>query len=572
MNEQKQDNKSRVSFFNSLRTKISILVFISILITAVFIITIAVVASKSNSQRITCNYMKDLSISYGEVVELMIFDYGADRAIGVLGTALAPATVKDVDSSYAYAVSKDGTILYHPSEEKVGKPIENAAVSGIVDRMSKGEAIPQECDIIEYEYNGVTRYAAYYVTSDQSMVIIVSADKADILAPVNKMTAYIISIGIACLIICSIVAILISCRLVSPINKLAQLIGHITNLDLREAPEEKVLCERKDETGVMSRGISLMRNHLFSVVNDMKDQSGTLYTASEKLNTNILDVNASVEQVEQAVNDIADGASSQAADTQTATESVVTIGNMISETSEKIDRLKDSMDTIKESNSVIVETIKELDRINNQTKESIANISEQTDVANESAQKIRGVTEIIASIAAETNLLSLNASIEAARAGEAGRGFAVVATQIQKLAEQSNESAKQIEEISQHLIEDSKQTVSTMSTVKDIVFKQSENVEKTDRMFDEFSKKLGSAFEDIDNITENVRSMDKARIAVVDVVENLMAIAQENAASTEETGASATEVSAIINDISGNVDNLVRVANKLDADMKQFQL
>lgn len=572
MNEQKQDNKSKVNFFNSLRTKISILVFTSILITAVFVITIAVSASKSNSQRITSNYMKDLAVSYGEVVELMIYDYGADRAIGVLGTALAPATVKDVDSSYAYAVSKDGTMLYHPTEEKVGKPAENAAVNSLIDRMGKGETTPQECDIIEYDYNGVAKYAAYYITSDQSMIVIVSADKSDILAPVNKMTRYIIGIGIACLIICSIVAVFISCRLVSPINKLSQLIGRITNLDLRETQEEKALCKRKDETGVMSRGISLMRNKLFCVVNDMKDQSGTLYTASEKLNTNIFDVNASVEQVEQAVNDIADGANSQASDTQTATESVVTIGNMISETSEKIDRLKDSMDTIKESNSVIVETIKELDRINNQTKESIANISEQTDVANQSAQKIRGVTEIIASIAAETNLLSLNASIEAARAGEAGRGFAVVATQIQKLAEQSNESAKQIEEISQHLIEDSKQTVNTMSAVKDIVFKQSENVEKTDRMFDEFSKKLGSAFEDIDNITENVRGMDKARITVVDVVESLMAIAQENAASTQQTGASATEVSAIINDISGNVDKLVRVANKLDDDMKQFQL
>lgn len=572
MHEQTQKSKNGVSFLKSIRTKISMLVFISILITSMVIIVIAVEASKSNSERITQNYMKDLSISYGEVVELMIFSYGADRAAAVLPTALAPVTVKDVDSSYAYAVSSDGTILYHPSEDKMGQPVDIAAVNGIVDRINNGENAVQECDVIQYEYDGADKYAAYYITSDNSMIIIVVANSSDIFAPVNKMTGYIVGVGIACLIICSIIAIFISFKLVAPINKLAQLINHITNLDLRETAEEKALCKRQDETGVMGKGISLMRNKLFNVVDDMKEQSNTLYTAAENLNTSVVDVNGSVAQVEQAVNEIADGASSQAADTQTATESVVTIGNMISETSQKIDRLKDSMDAIKESNSVIIETIRELDRINNQTKESIANISEQTDVANESAQKIRGVTEIISSIATETNLLSLNASIEAARAGEAGRGFAVVATQIQKLAEQSNESAKQIEEISQHLIEDSKQTVNTMGEVKEIIYKQSENVEKTDRMFDEFSQKLGTAFEDIDDITQNVESMDKARVAVVDVVQNLMAIAEENAASTEETSASATEVSAIINDISSNVDKLAQVANKLDDDMKQFQL
>lgn len=572
MKEQTSDNKSRVSFFKSMRTKISILVFVSILVTSMFIIVIAVKASKSNSQRVTQNYMKDLSVSYGEVVELMIHEYGAEKASGILGTALSAVTIKDVDSSYAYAVSGDGTMLYHPSEEKIGQPVENAAVKGVVDRLNKGEAEGWESDVVEYEYNGATKYAAYYITGDKSMIIVITADESDVFAPVNKMTGYIVNVGVACLIICSIIAIFISFKLVAPINKLAQLVNHITNLDLRETAEEKVLCRRGDETGVMSKGISLMRSKLFSVVDNMKEQSGTLYTTSENLNTRIVDVNGSVEQVDQAVNEIAEGATAQAADTQTATESVVTIGNMISEASEKIDRLKESMDTIKESNGVIVETIRELDRINNHTKEAIADISEQTDIANQSAQKIRGVTEIIASIAEETNLLSLNASIEAARAGEAGRGFAVVAMQIQKLAEQSNESAKQIEEISQHLIEDSKQTVSTMSEVKEIIFKQSENVEKTDRLFEEFSEKLGNAFVDIDDITENVQSMDRARITVVDVVQNLMAIAEENAASTEETGASATEVSAIINDISGNVDKLTQVANTLDEDMKKFRL
>ena len=103
-----------------------------------------------------------------------------------------------------------------------------------------------------------------------------------------------------------------------------------------------------------------------------------------------------------------------------------------------------------------------------------------TDQTNESAAKIQEVTSLISSIAEETNLLSLNASIEAARAGEAGRGFAVVAEEIGKLAEQSNQSAKQIEDIIAQLVADSSRSVKTMEAVREITSRQSEDIGKTE--------------------------------------------------------------------------------------------
>ncbi len=88
-------------------------------------------------------------------------------------------------------------------------------------------------------------------------------------------------------------------------------------------------------------------------------------------------------------------------------------------------------------NATVDSTLKELLEISSHTQQSVDQVQEQTNITNESAQAIQAATDIIAGIANQTNLLSLNASIEAARAGEMGRGFAVVAEEIRGLADQS---------------------------------------------------------------------------------------------------------------------------------------
>ena len=148
----------------------------------------------------------------------------------------------------------------------------------------------------------------------------------------------------------------------------------------------------------------------------------------------------------------------------------------------------------------------------------------------------------------------------------------MVASQIQKLAEQSNESARQIETIIDSLISDSEKAVSTMDEVKEIMNQQSDNVEKTEEIFTRVKNGIDSSIQDINAISEDTRQMDSARVNVVDVVQNLTAIAEENAASTEQTSASVTEVSSIVYDISENAEKLKSIADELEKDMKIFKV
>lgn len=172
----------------------------------------------------------------------------------------------------------------------------------------------------------------------------------------------------------------------------------------------------------------------------------------------------------------------------------------------------------------------------------------------------------------ETNLLSLNASIEAARAGESGRGFAVVAEQIKKLAEQSHISATQIEEIIHTLIENSNNAVNTMHEVKNIVATQNDNLNHTKDNFVVVFEGINGSAEQINQITRDTHELNEARKNVIDIINNLSAISEENAASTEETSASAAELTSAVNDIGSEITVLRQLAEGMVKSISIFKL
>ena len=220
----------------------------------------------------------------------------------------------------------------------------------------------------------------------------------------------------------------------------------------------------------------------------------------------------------------------------------------------------------------LIDTLDKLDKINRRASSAIDLIYDQTNTTNESVARIQEATALITDIAEETNLLSLNASIEAARAGEQGRGFAVVANQIQKLAEQSNESASRIASIITELLADSENSVKTMDEVRQIMEEQSEDVRKTQEAFEDVRSGIDQTTSGMGDISAKTTSLDEARVSVVDVVQNLTAIAEENAASTQQTTASANEFAALVGNIKDETVTLKQIAEVIDKSVGQFQL
>lgn len=570
----KETNKSerKISFVRSIKFKVALMVAIAIICATVFNLLITVPYITDAIDSINKNYMYDIANSNGLMIEnmLSLSDENKVLSYDTLQSVFDRVGVEEIESSYAYVVAADGTMLYHPTKEKVGQSVENALVKEIVADLSKG--VRRDSAVIEYEFKGTTKYASYYITKDKKAIIVITADEDEILATTNTVRNRCLIAGIIATLLFTVLGYLFLMFVLRSITGITKIVGKMADLDFTESSEEEELLKKKDETGLMANAVSVLRKELIQIIYNIKGESERLYEASKELDSDAKNTTTTMEQVEIAVGDIASGATNQANETQTATENVMAMGSMIEETTGDVSSLKVTADGMKEVSREAQQLLDELMRENEKTRESIDEIYRQTNITNESALKIKEATDLITSIAEETNLLSLNASIEAARAGEQGRGFAVVASQIQELAEQSSKSAQKIENITMELISDSSVAVETMKIVKENMDAQSTKMVQTDKIFETFNTGVISSIEGVDSIALKTNKLDETRVNVVDVVQNLSAIAQENAASSEESSASVTQVTDIVTDISENANKLKEVAVKLEELVQTFKL
>ena len=571
----KKENQQRsaVPLAKSFRGKVDLLVLLAIVVSVVLILVATVPAAQSRLQGTVKNYMLDMAKAYGASLDEEITYNGEDKILNAetLGDMVGSAKVTGIESSYAYVVTKDGTMMYHPTEEKIGKPVENEVVKGLVAQIQDGK-VPAAA-VTDYLFNGEIKYASYYVskTDGTPFILVISADENEVVAPVKSILTRAILFGLLIAIAIMVIEALLIRKSLRPVVMLDEIINRMSQLDVRQNETLDRLAKRSDEFGVMSKAIQGLQQQLDHTVVTIKGQSEKIFSSSDTMMKSATNMSETTSQVDQAVSDIAQGATSQADSTQKATDTVVRIGEMIEAATAAVAQLDTVSKQMTEAQNTASGILNDLDEINKQTTDAVDEIARQTDQTNESAAKIQEVTSLISSIAEETNLLSLNASIEAARAGEAGRGFAVVAEEIGKLAEQSNQSAKQIEDIIAQLVADSSRSVRTMETVREITSRQSEDIGKTNEAFGKITEGIAASNECVSNISNQMRDMDLARAEVVDTVESLSAIAEENAASTQESSASVTQINEIAGDIRESSGNLRDIAEVLRNNMNEFK-
>ena len=517
------------------------------------------------------------SLSTGEQVVSMYYPvYNGNEPLGYVGGAIYAQDLKNTldgmtegenKTDYMLLDAAKSTYIFCPDQEKIGAEIQEENISKVIELAKGSDGAAASHEFVE---NGKDMLALYQYMPDRDWVLVILTDREVAFAPVYQMT-------ILLLIICAVILVVISLGvwgsgqfIAKDIVKVSQMIHEIGTLDLTLRHKLERVGSRKDEVGMIAKATQHLTDAVSHAVQMIQEKSSELLDVSETLHSGADITKGSVENVEKAINEIAESTIQQATDTQQAVGTVRHIGEAIEKTMNETETLSEYAGSIQKTSEEMRNTVRGLSEVNGNTEQAIDEISAQTISTNESAMKIKDAAQLITSIAEETNMLSLNASIEAARAGEQGRGFAVVASQIQKLAEQSNDSAKLIDSIIVNLIEDSNNAVETMHKMKDIMLEQSKQLTYTEEQFSEIYSNIEVTKQGITTIYDSVRNMNKERLVVVDVVQKLSEIASDNAAGTEQILASTEMLETTVRDVSDASEQLVTVSSNIGESVSGF--
>ena len=443
---------------------------------------------------------------------------------------------------------------------------------------SVARAVTQDGRTVE-NYNitidGEKYYACYAPLKDSGDKVIgmtfAGKPVKQVEALISQRTREIIIVETVLVLIALVVIFILTRSIQTGLQAAEKAVHSLSNGDLTAAIESKAM-RRNDELGDMAKGVAVLMNQLLEVVNHIRASSQQLLKSGTDLSNMASQTSSTADDISKAIEEISQGAVAQADEIEKASHDVDTMGQLIEHIADNVAELDQGTQEIKGSSDRSIDIIRELTDSNDRSMEAVKEISRQVNATNESALKIRAAVDLITSIAEETNLLSLNASIEAARAGEQGRGFAVVAGQIQKLAEQSNESAGSIADIIRDLLKDSENSVQVMEEVQKIMNEQQDKLHATRKQIVEVGDGISGAAQAAGMIRQQTEHCNSARANVADVISNLSAISEQNAASTEETTASMEEMNAALNLLAESAQQLQEMSKSLEENISFFRV
>lgn len=462
-----------------------------------------------------------------------------------------------------FILDNNGLLIGHSEYEIDPKNLMDCSKLGAYE-----EAQSNDSGTAEVVYQGKKMVMSFVKDKSTGWIVLSGANYNVVMGPTYRSTRLIMLIGVIMVVVSIVIAFNMAISFTRPLEHLDNSINALSEGRFEYV---KKYINRKDEFGLLIKYTNSVIEKLEGLVVHIKESTVSVNNSSDDLAETANQISKTAEDVANAVQEIAAGASQQADEIQSVTESVGDIGEATSSVQLNTNDLSELAQKMQHISKESAESLSELQESSQEMRDYISKISEKIGATSEAVSGINEKVEGIASIAAQTNLLSLNASIEAARAGEAGKGFAVVAEEIGKLADDSRNMADEIRVEMDVLLQESQAAVDMALDVQKGNEKQEEvltvTVDSVRTMIDDISSTVSSA----KNIEENTATCVNANNVVADAMNSLSAISEENAASSEETGASMEELSATVTTLASSADSLKIVADKLKEEISFFK-
>lgn len=526
--------------------KIIVMVILAVIVSNVICMVFILESSKKQITDSTKHTMVDVINTTSKIVENEISNADTeDLDYDEYAKSLSDVKLEGMDSSYVYVVKNDGTMLYHPTKEKVGQPVENAVIKGVVQQLQDGKK--PGTTVVEYDFNGTTKYSAYTILNNEN-ILVLTADESEALAGITTVTGVAVGIIAIVVLIAIIISFIMGRRLMRPLVKVSTIIEDVANGNIEA--DFSVVKESNDEIGLIIEKMKELTQSLGSIVGKIRNSSDTMSSNSYELNDTSSQTLAANNEISKAVEDVAEGSTGMAASISKINENLLEMSNETKDINASVDEIKNQTVAVQDSSKIMNDKIKSMQDSSHKMDEGISAISKRIETVNTTVDKVSNIVSVIEEISSETNLLSLNASIEAARAGDAGKGFAVVAQEIRVLSDNTNTELENIKQIISSLVEECRYCVQASGTIVEDNAKQKEEIKAVLDEFGSLDEQIQKTAEKADEIEELVTAMIELNDDITKSSNSLTDVSAANAAATEEMNANIEELNAMMHGVS----------------------
>ncbi len=493
-----------------------------------------------------------------------VVDPGSDKVLGVVAMDMSLQNLANVVTNtevkydgYPFLFDQSGLAMVHPTL-KGEKAIEkNAYVKEMYKSNVNTVEDQKDNRFVNFETIELTGWKVGTSTPNDAL----TQEAGNIRDVILIIALIIVSVSIG-------ISYFFARSITRPVQELRDQLNQVASGDLTV----NAVTNSKDEIGDLTIHFNSMVDKMRTLLHSVKNSSYQVTESAENLSAVAEETIASSEEVSRAVTDIAKGSSQQASDVETTHVRAINLSadiERISEQTRSMLALSNGADEANQRGMDQITTLRTKNQESNQVLESVEFVIQGL---NDKIKEVEEVITTITEISEKTNLLALNAGIEAARAGESGKGFAVVATEVRKLAEQSAVATERVKTILKGIEDESKRVGIEMNHTKVISAEQSEVVQGTEEAFKLLAESLNTMITSISSIGDDVTNLNSHKEAVMESIQNISAVAQQAAASSEEVSASTDEQQRALETVGDSAEALNTASNALIELVQQFKV